>query len=46
MVKFWWMFILFAKTASSSDNELPSAEAQKGDQLLKFYLNFLLCPAF
>ncbi|XP_047027264.1 uncharacterized protein LOC124635423 [Helicoverpa zea] len=37
MVKFWWMFILFAKTASASDNELPSAEAQKESRFLPLF---------
>ncbi|CAH0584097.1 unnamed protein product [Chrysodeixis includens] len=37
MVKFWWMFILFAKIASASDNELPSAEAQKESRFLPLF---------
>lgn len=48
-MKFWWMFILFAKTASASDNVLPSAEVQKGDYLITisrsyhyFNLNYLM----
>ncbi|XP_012551579.1 uncharacterized protein LOC101739514 [Bombyx mori] len=34
MMKFWWMFVLFAKTASASDNELPTAEAEKESRFL------------
>lgn len=30
MNRFWWMFLLFAKTGSASDNELPSADPEKG----------------
>lgn len=37
MVKFWWMFMLFAKTASASNNELPTAEAQKESRFLPLF---------
>ncbi|XP_063827759.1 uncharacterized protein LOC135077126 [Ostrinia nubilalis] len=37
MVKFWWMFILFAKTASASDNELPDADAGKESRFLPLF---------
>ncbi|KAH9638981.1 hypothetical protein HF086_000907 [Spodoptera exigua] len=37
MVKFWWMFMLFAKIASASDNELPSPEVQKESRFLPLF---------
>ncbi|CAK1550615.1 unnamed protein product [Leptosia nina] len=37
MVKFWWMFILFAKTALTSDNKLPDSEPEKGLRFLPLF---------
>ncbi|RVE50616.1 hypothetical protein evm_004740 [Chilo suppressalis] len=37
MVRFWWMFIVFAKTASASDNQLPDAEVGKESRFLPLY---------
>ncbi|XP_059050707.1 uncharacterized protein LOC131845638 [Achroia grisella] len=37
MVKFWWMFIFFAKTASGSDNELPDQEEGKESRFLPLF---------
>ncbi|XP_046968786.1 uncharacterized protein LOC124536310 [Vanessa cardui] len=37
MVKFWWMFMLFAKTASASENELPGSESEKSSRFLPLF---------
>ncbi|KOB69416.1 hypothetical protein OBRU01_17243 [Operophtera brumata] len=37
MNRFWWMFLLFAKTASASDNELPNAEPEKESRFLPLF---------
>ncbi|XP_063363488.1 uncharacterized protein LOC134652247 [Cydia amplana] len=37
MMRFWWMFVLFAKTASASDNELPESEAGKESRFLPVF---------
>ncbi|XP_011561574.3 uncharacterized protein LOC105391732 [Plutella xylostella] len=37
MVRFWWMFIFFAKTASASDNALPDPEAGKESRFLPLF---------
>ncbi|KAI8426412.1 hypothetical protein MSG28_005255 [Choristoneura fumiferana] len=37
MVRFWWMFVLFAKTASASDNELPDSEPGKESRFLPLF---------
>ncbi|XP_034831304.1 uncharacterized protein [Maniola hyperantus] len=37
MVKFWWMFLLFAKTASASDNELPDSDSEKSSRYLPLF---------
>ncbi|KAM3960733.1 LOW QUALITY PROTEIN: uncharacterized protein ACR2FA_005169 [Aphomia sociella] len=37
MVKFWWMFLLFAKTASASDNKLLDPEEGKESRFLPLF---------
>ncbi|XP_041987091.1 uncharacterized protein LOC121738892 [Aricia agestis] len=37
MVRFWWVFVLFAKTASANDNELPGVDPDKGARYLSAY---------
>ncbi|XP_049874619.1 uncharacterized protein LOC126372777 [Pectinophora gossypiella] len=37
MVRFWWMFIFFAKTASASDNQLPDVESEKESRFLPLF---------
>ncbi|KAJ2944198.1 hypothetical protein O0L34_g18176 [Tuta absoluta] len=37
MVRFWWMFMLFAKTASASDNSLPDVELEKESRYLPLF---------
>ncbi|KAG6455145.1 uncharacterized protein LOC115446725 [Manduca sexta] len=36
-MRFWWMFVLFAKTASASDNELPTADGEKESRFLPLF---------